>query len=498
MEHNNENHDDKVKQLFLRKISLNKNKNMQKELEHFFWNVDKYFDKNNEKFDIILGNKHHKKDIIPSFLASWGKRRIMTTSNLKSNSSNSPERKNNESKITINSNNSRFGGKRAYQKNNKESGLKVGQKYITESELEELFHAFGFVQKMNNKKSNHFIMAKDYIDYNILMPNKTFSSFGKSSDSKKNQLIGYNKILPEIFSAYHNKTTTNSKNMVSTFNNEYNKSISSSKTTKNIKEVKDEHKNDFINKLNEDKKYKTTTNFFHNENILEFQKVKSRNHLVKRQNQYLIAKKEEDKNINKATNDYYAKLLAGQEQVMVNSKKMKLKKNKTLKFISKKSKKHEKNLLLKNIESYRVQNELKDKFCDLGSKLEPEHNYCWKRDLRGDLYKNKKNEDNPNFFNIRDPYIRTIGGSFSDKNLTKKKYFKYYKNIIEENDNINKNLEGLHIKGRNLLKMEFDQFKSIKNRKIINNYELYLPSSHVDDIIFIDKKYSNKYKTEEK
>ena len=188
MEHNNENHDDKVKQLFLRKISLNKNKNMQKELEHFFWNVDKYFDKNNEKFDIILGNKHHKKDIIPSFLASWGKRRIMTTSNLKSNSSNSPERKNNESKITINSNNSRFGGKRAYQKNNKESGLKVGQKYITESELEELFHAFGFVQKMNNIKSNHFIMAKDYIDYNILMPNKTFSSFGKSSDSKKNQL----------------------------------------------------------------------------------------------------------------------------------------------------------------------------------------------------------------------------------------------------------------------------------------------------------------------
>ena len=46
--------------------------------------------------------------------------------------------------------------------------------------------------------------------------------------------------------------------------------------------------------------------------------------------------------------------------------------------------------------------------------------------------------------------------------------------------------------------MEYDQFKSIKNRKIINNYELYLPSSHVEDIIFIDKKYGNRNKTQEK
>ena len=69
---------------------------------------------------------------------------------------------------------------------------------------------------------------------------------------------------------------------------------------------------------------------------------------------------------------------------------------------------------------------------------------------------------------------------------------KYYKNLIEENENINKNLEGLFIKGRNLLKMEYDQFKSIKNRKILNNYEIYLPSSDVDDIIFIDKKYAKK------
>ena len=520
MEHNN-NNDDKGKVLFLKRVSLNKNKNMQKDLNHFFWNVDNYFKKNYDKFDIVLGNSQHKKGIIPSFFMSFGKRRAKRTSTLKinnNNNSNSHDRKINESKMTVNSNTSRFGGKRGIIKNNKESGLKVGQKYITESELEDLFHAFGVVQNMNKKKNNHFIMAKDYIDNNILMANKTFSTFGKFSDSKKNQLIGYNKILPELSTA-SNKTLTNFKNTISNFNYDYNKSVSSAKLTKNLKERKDEYKNDIITsnndqkfkmsafmedfmdkeiKLNEDKKYKTTTNFYSKANLLNFQNVKSRNNLVKRQNQYLSAKKGGENSDNKAINDYYAKLLADQEQVIVNTKKMTSKKKRILKYISKKSKKKEKNLLLKDLESYRVQNELKDKFCLLGAKLEPEHNYCWKTDLRGDLYKHKRNENNPNYFNIRDPYIRTINGSFSDKNLTKKKYFKYYKNIIEENDNINKNLQGLYIKGKNLLKMEYDQFKSIKNRKIINNYELYLPSSHVEDIIFIDKKYGNRNKTQEK
>ena len=512
----NNNVDNKGKLLFLRRISLNSNQNMQKDLEHFFWDVDKYFQKNYEKFNIIIGNKQNKNKIIPSFFMTFGKRRAKKTSTIKinNNTSHSHEKKNNESRATLTSNTSHFGGKRGYIKNNKENGLKIGQKYINESELEELFHGFGLVQKMNKKKSNNFIMAKDYIDNNILMYNKTFGNFGKFGENRKNQVIGFNKILPEISSVYSYKTLKTSKSINITHNYEDNKSISNNKTEK-----KGENKNQFINqkkskkfkmnlflkdftdkelKLSENKKYKTVNNFFHAENLEDFQKVKSRNNLVKRQNQFILAKKEEENIVNKTLNDYYAKLLADQEQVMVKTKKMKLKKNKILKFISKKSKKKEKNLLLKDIESYRVQNELKDKFCVLGAKLEPEHNYCWKRDLRGDLYLTKKNENNPNSFNIRDPYCKTNTDTFSEKNLTKKKYLKYYKNLIEENDNINKNFEGLYIKGKNLLKMEYDQFKSIKNRKILNNYEMFLPSSQVDDIIFIDKKQFTKNKSQEK
>ena len=68
---------------------------------------------------------------------------------------------------------------------------------------------------------------------------------------------------------------------------------------------------------------------------------------------------------------------------------------------------------------------------------------------------------------------------------------KYFKNLIDESNNMNNNLEGLYIKGKNLLKIEYDQVKSIKNKKIINNYEMYLPSADVEDILFTDQKYIN-------
>jgi len=524
MDNNNiKNNEYKSKLLFIRRINLNKNQKIQKDIDRFFWDAGIYFKKDYDEFDIILGKKQNKKEVIPSYFTTYGKRRNKKTSTIKvtANSSQSNDKKINDSKLTMNSNISRFGGggrRGGLSKNNKDSGLKVGQKYITESELEDLFQAFCLVQKKNKKKSSNFIMAKEYIDNNILMSNKIFSNFGKMNESRKNQVFGFNKILPELSNTYDSKTITKFKN-TSNLNSDYNKSIISTMTTNIFKDSKDENKNNIINhrnakkfkmsafmkdfldkemKLSEDKKYKTTSNFFDKEYLEELKKVKNRNKLVKRQNQFLLEKKEGLNSAKKATNDYFAKLLADQEQVMVNTKKMKSKKRKLLQFISTRIKKKEKNMLLKDIESYRVQNELKNKFCLLGDKLEPEHNYCWKKDLRGDLYIHKKNENNPNYFNIRNPYNKTLSISFSDKNLTKKKYVKYYKNLIEENNNINKNLEGLCIKGKNLLKMEYDQFKSLKSRKIINNYELYLPSSDVDDIIFVDKKFPNKTPKQQK
>ena len=144
-----------------------------------------------------------------------------------------------------------------------------------------------------------------------------------------------------------------------------------------------------------------------------------------------------------------------------------------------------------NINSFRIRNELKDKFTILNSKLEPEHNYNWAKDLREESKIIKTNDNNANNYNIRDPFNKTVDNSIKNKSLGKKKHMKYFKNLIDESNNMNKNLEGLYIKGKNLLKIEYDQIKAIKNKKIINNYEMYLPSADIEDILFTDQKYIN-------
>ncbi len=75
MKENKKDEEHKTKHLFLRRINLNQNQNMEKDLNHYFWNVDKYFQKNYGDFKIILGNKHYKKNIKPTPLTAFGKRR---------------------------------------------------------------------------------------------------------------------------------------------------------------------------------------------------------------------------------------------------------------------------------------------------------------------------------------------------------------------------------------------------------------------------------------
>lgn len=80
------------------------------------------------------------------------------------------------------------------------------------------------------------------------------------------------------------------------------------------------------------------------------------------------------------------------------------------------------------------------------------------------------------------------------RSFGKKKDMKYFRNLIDESNNINKNYEGLFVNGKNLLSLEYEQSKSLKNKKIINNYEIYLPSSDTEDIVFTDKKYRKNIK----
>ena len=261
---------------------------------------------------------------------------------------------------------------------------------------------------------------------------------------------------------------------------------------------------EFNNYKNNDKKAKTAKNFYHIRTLDENKKVVSRNNLIKKQNQFLLNNSKDNLTINKGQRTIYAKLLANQEQAIMQITKNQSKSKNLFKTLSEKTHRDKKDLLITNIESYRIKNELKDKFLILNSKLSPEHVYNWTNDLRRQPKSNKNNnnendkDNNYDLYNIRDPFNKTMYNLKSKKNLIKKKDLKYFKNIIDESNNINNNLDGMFIKGENLLKKEYEQAKDLKNRKILNNFEMFLPPSDFEDILFTDQKYMNKKKIEEK
>ena len=116
-----------------------------------------------------------------------------------------------------------------------------------------------------------------------------------------------------------------------------------------------------------DKKSKTTNNFYYL-NKAEEKNITSRNNLIRRQNQFLSDSKEGDYFIShEASKKYYAKILANQEQTLSKKTKDQLKINNFYNTLLRKTHKSKENLLMTNIDSYRIRNELKDKFDKLNS-----------------------------------------------------------------------------------------------------------------------------------
>ena len=514
MEEKNKAIQNKIKLLLLKKIKLKKHPELYQNLKDFFWDSDRYFQQTYKEKYILVGNKDNRK--INVQLAT--KRRAGRTKTKKFlNLSFTEKRHLNESKRT-GSDTSRIDKKRGLLKSIKETGLKVGQKYINDFEIDDLFNAFKIVQKLNSKKTDNFITVKEFTDKNntLLMPRKSSNSCIKFiGENKKKQINKFdNNILPDLGNEKKTSPSLIINNKNSKKNNDSNKATSAIVSFNTIKDNKEENnsltqrnkKNNifcFLSKINSinneknmdiqshnDKKSKTAKDFY-TRKTLEAKSVLYRNTLIKKQNQYIL--NSTGKNFfqnNKIQRINLAKLLANQEQTILKTKNNQLKINNIYKLLSDRTHKSKRKLLMNNIDSFRIKNELKDKFNYLKRKLEPENNYDWTKDLR-DESNSTKDINNNQTINIRDPYNKTIYKASSNKTIEKNN-IKYYKNIIDETNNINNNFEGLFIKGKDLLKMEYEQIKSLKNKKIINNYETYLPSTDVEDILFTDKKFINK------
>ena len=501
----------KSRLLYLKKIELKNFPELSRNLKDFLWNSEKYFKSQFKNYHIAINHVTNKNFKIPYIDITKRKISRMKTKRFDSSSIFSPEKRrlNDSKKIYINESSSRFDRKRGMTKNInlKEVGLKPGQKYINDFELEDLFNAYKTVREMNKKRDKNFITVKEYMDMDnnsLLLETKTLTNFNKknnkaSQNKEELKLTTYLETDGNVFSPQRKYI-----NPLNTINPSYYKTTSTfmsvnkdEKNNKNINSpIKSNNacsiskinslKNDFDEeKIIDDIKSKTANNFY-GLRTLEEKNIILRKKLIKKQNQFL-ENEEEAIPKNKTKKEYFANLLANQEQALTKTARNKLKINVIYNLLAKKSHKPKEKLLMTNINSYRIKKELGDKFTNLNSKIEPEHSYNWIKDLREESKISKNN-----ITDIRDPYDKKMNITISNKNLGKKKNSKYYKKLIDETNKINNNFEGLFIKGKNLLKTEYDQLKALKTKKIINNYEIYLPTAEVEDILFTDRKYSNE------
>ena len=214
--------------LFLKKIKLKKYPEFSKNLNQYLWNIDKYFQNSYKDHYIIVGNKENMKTKTPlGNKRKAEKRKTRKFLNLSIKSNDKEKFYLNESKTNI----SRFDKKRALSKNIKENYLKIGQKYINDYEIEDLFNAYKTAQKLNKKKSRNFVFPKDYVDKNSpIFSAKTITNFNRYLFDKKNSInnIEYknnsdNESVGGTNSVKIMKKISNNKNNIHNKNNEYHK-----------------------------------------------------------------------------------------------------------------------------------------------------------------------------------------------------------------------------------------------------------------------------------
>ena len=79
----------------------------------------------------------------------------------------------------------------------KDSSLKIGEKYINENELEDLFNKFKIVERINKTKIRDFVTVKDLIEKRVkVKPLKKSITENKYITLKNDNLEVYENVLP--------------------------------------------------------------------------------------------------------------------------------------------------------------------------------------------------------------------------------------------------------------------------------------------------------------
>ena len=457
--------ENKKRQFFLKKIRLNDFPELKNVYNDYFNNKINFFNSKIKNKYIFIGKIHSKeKDDINSKVKSYkvkSKKNLLNSSKI-SGSRITPDENSRDKKHI----GAKFG---------KNTTLKIGQHYIDDFELENLFQKFKTVQKINKSKTTDFITVKDLIEKKI----KDNPALNNKNKEKKLKIENeYNKTM----STWLTNNAKNGNLLLNECNSAKNLYNKNNKLPNFPMLSKINSTNDIIDQyINNDKRdkqnFKTMNNFFETFEKKKFinKKIRTRNKMINRQNQFLLNIK--DSKTSQTEHKYFAQILANQEQTLLKSSRSQAIFNHLGDKLSKKLDKSKNDLLILNSDNFRIKQELKNRINEMNQRLGPEHFYNWTKDLRTISSVNSTLPIQVD--RIRNP-LRKEKYLFSKSNIQ----LKNYKKIINSINKDTNNCEGLFIKGQDLLQLEYDYVKSLKNKKIINNIESYLPSAEVEDKYF--------------
>ena len=544
----------KKRQLFLSKINIKQKPVLKKYLTQFFETPQKFFVSKFSNKEIILNKFKSPSEIyelpIPQQLLKYYKRRKSKADQ----ELNDPSLKGQIKKMV--SNYYRRRRQRKILKQNSETQKdKEDKKEISEQEIDDIFNTFEIVRKINKNKINNFVTKDKYMNLinnskkdkekeeknetennniNIIEEekeintnrNKKILMRNKSSFTNRNtQSVFKNRILSSKIAKFHEKFINNSKDnknkelSIPKINNRNNKNNKNSSPFASVFDEVIPNKtlalknDDYMFTINSQNStlYKTRNNKTFRSKLKSalnnFKRVQStgnlNNELLQKQFQYSLNLNNKN---NQTFNHEFLKKLASQEKSLDNNTKYNYNISNLLKLMSKKIKKNKGDLMLGQLDDYRIQKDLKNKLENLMKTVCPENHYNWELNLRNgekeniEEYKKIYLKNNTNKEIARNPYNisnRSKSGKMLgeyDEEYIKQNVPKFaYKKFIKDTFNAKGNLDGLSVEGKNLLKHEQSLIKKIKGKKMMINYDNIYKDKDINDTLFVYNLHINKF-----
>ena len=489
-------------EFFIKKIKIKSNPKIKRNLDLFFNDTNKYFETIYDNKILVMGKnfKDKRNKTTSSFSENIKKKLYKKMSSLKkyNNLKNSGEsEKKSESMKSRISKNITEEKKKNYT--NEENQLKMGQRFIDDKELDNIFKAFKDLRKLNKNKIKDFInlkelyKSKNITPFNIILKERKLSNFLDNNNdniSRKESNSINLKIKEKIKSAsIKDKTLSFDKDKDSNLNNTQNNFF---KNIKNINKKQNKTLNDLDNyktystgftsgyKTREDsdiKDYSIKQNSKKIRNILMMKNKKERFKLLEKQNQYISERLDDTIRKEMAYN------LALQEKALLFQNKKSKIQTQLVNYLSKKLKKSKNKLLLYRELNYRPNYETKLKLNNLENKLNPDRIYNWLNDLHPIENSKAKDQYLLTEETIRHPQHMKSLSPVKLKLLENSEYIKksipkiQLENLKNNLGKIQNSYDTLHIKGVDLLKLEADNAKKLKGRKILYDYEKMLNPS---------------------